>query len=312
MFNLRLVKDDTKINFMGVRFAALGLTLFIIAGSIGLLMTRGLNYGIDFAGGTLIEVQTPEAADIAALRARLDGLGLGGIMIQQFGGPNDVLIRLQQQEGGEEAQKAAQDKVRASLGEGVEIRRVEFVGPQVGSELVRAGAKAAFFALLGIFAYIWFRFEWQFGVAAIAALLHDMIATLGFFALTQIEFDLSTVAAVLMIAGYSNNDTVVVFDRIRENLRRYKKMPIVELSNLTINQTLSRTLMTSLTTLLSLLALWLFGGEVIRSFTDALIVGIVVGTYSSIYIATPIWMMMLSPKMLAGREDAVGEPVGSA
>lgn len=312
MFNLRLVKDDTKINFMGVRFAALGLTLFIIAGSIGLLMMRGLNYGIDFAGGTLIEVQTPEAADIAALRARLDGLGLGGIMIQQFGGPNDVLIRLQQQEGGEEAQKTAQDKVRASLGEGVEIRRVEFVGPQVGGELVRAGAKAAVFALLGIFAYIWFRFEWQFGVAAIAALLHDMIATLGFFALTQIEFDLSTVAAVLMIAGYSNNDTVVVFDRIRENLRRYKKMPIVELSNLTINQTLSRTLMTSLTTLLSLLALWLFGGEVIRSFTDALIVGIAVGTCSSIYIATPIWMMLLSPKMLAGREDAVGEPVGSA
>ena len=304
MLNLRLVKDDTNINFMGVRWAALGLTLFIIIGSFVLLMTRGLNYGIDFAGGTLIEIKTPAPADIGQMRVKLDALNLGHIMIQEFGAPDDVLIRLQQQEGGEAAQKAAQDKVKASLDAGVQIRRVEFVGPQVGGELVKAGVKAAVFALLGIFAYIWFRFEWQFGVAAILALLHDMIATLGFFALTQIEFDLSTVAAVLMIAGYSNNDTVVVFDRIRENLRRFRKMPVMELSNLTINQTLSRTLMTSLTTLLSLAALWLFGGEVIRSFTDALIVGIAVGTYSSIYIATPLWMMMLPAKALAGRGES--------
>lgn len=303
MFNFRLVKDDTKINFMSKRYAALGLTLFIILGSIGLLMTRGLNYGIDFAGGTLIEIKTPGPADVSQMRVDLDTLGLGHILIQEFGAPDDVMIRLQQQPGGEIAQRAAQEKIKDKLGEGIQIRRVEFVGPQVGGELVKAGVKAALFALLGIFSYIWFRFEWQFGVAAIAALLHDMIATLGFFALTQIEFDLSTVAAVLMIAGYSNNDTVVVFDRIRENLRRFRKMPVMELANLTINQTLSRTLMTSLTTLLSLLALWLFGGSVIRSFTDALIVGIAVGTYSSIYIATPIWMMMLPPKALAGRDS---------
>jgi len=217
-------------------------------------------------------------------------LGLGAISIQEFGAPNDLLIRLPEQGGGPEAQQAAIKKVRSALEESfaeVDYRRVEFVGPQVGEELKSQGINAVLFSLLGILGYIWFRFEWQFGVAAIVALLHDTIAIIGLFAFTQMEFNLSTVAAILMVAGYSINDTVVVFDRIREDLRRYKKMPLPELFNMSINSMLARTIMTSVTTLLALIALYVFGGEVIRGFVDALIVGILVGTYSSVFIAAP-------------------------
>lgn len=304
---LRWVPENTKINFVGMRFVAFTLSIMLIIGSIFMIATKGLNFGIDFTGGTLIEIRVEgETPNLGELRQGLNQLELGAISIQEFGAPNDLLIRLPEQEGDAQVQQAAIDKVRAMLDakftpditkdDGlqevispyVDYRRVEFVGPQVGEELKRKGLYAVLFSILGMLLYIWFRFEWQFSIAAIVALLHDSIATIGLFALTQMEFNLSTVAAILMIAGYSINDTVVVFDRIRENLRKFKKMPILELLNNSINQTLARTLMTSITTLLALFALWLFGGEVIRGFIDALIFGIAIGTYSSIFVASPI------------------------
>ncbi len=299
---IRVIPDDTNINFIGMRFAAFALSIAIILGSIALTVKNGLNFGIDFTGGTMIEVRVPEEQpDLSALRAQLNGLGLGAVSIQEFGRADDLLIRLGEQQGGPEAQKQAVETIKATLaekyvayegGDDVEYRRVEFVGPQVGEELKQQGMYAILFSLLGILVYIWFRFEWQFGVAAVAALAHDTIATVGLFALTQMEFNLSTVAAVLMIAGYSINDTVVVFDRIRENLQKFKKMALPELLNNTVNQTLSRTTMTSFTTLLALFALWYFGGEVIRGFVNALIFGIAIGTYSSIFVAAPILLFM--------------------
>ena len=297
MRGLQIIPDDININVMGLRYVAYALSAIIIIGSLALLGTRGLNFGIDFSGGTVIEIQTPEVPDLTVLRRDLNALGVGGISIQEFGAPDDLLIRLPQQAAGPEAEKAAIQKVRDYLdstytGEGneslVDYRRTEYVGPQVGEELQTQGMYAVLFSLLGILGYIWVRFEWQFGVAAVIALAHDAIATLGLFALTQMEFNLSTVAAVLMIAGYSINDTVIIFDRIRETLRKYKKMPLIELFNLAVNNTLGRTIMTSFTTLLALIALYIFGGEVIQGFVYALIFGIVVGTYSSIFVAAPV------------------------
>ncbi len=236
--------------------------------------------------------------DLGRLRTSLNELDLGAISIQEFGEPNDLMIRLPQQSGGDlAAEKQAQDSVRAKLeeifgAEGLEFRRTEFVGPQVGEELKIQGLYAVLFAIMGIMAYIWMRFEWQYSVAAIVALVHDAALVIGLFALTQVEFNLSTVAAILLVAGYSINDTVIIFDRIREELRKYKKMPYSELFNLAINKTLSRTIMTSLTTLLALIALYVFGGEVIQSFVYALIFGIAVGTYSSVCVASPLLLYM--------------------
>jgi preprotein translocase SecF subunit len=288
------IPQNTKINFIGMRYVALIISAFLMIGSLAMLGLSGLNYGIDFTGGTLIEIRTggtAEEVDLPGLREELNTLEVGAVSIQEFGAPDDLLIRIPEQPGDQAAQQAAIDKVRSALNErypAVDYRRVEFVGPQVGEELKRKGMYAVLFSILGMLAYIWLRFEWQFSVAAIAALIHDSIITIGLFALTQMEFNLSTVAAILMIAGYSINDTVVVFDRIRENLRKFKKMPLNELLNLSVNQTLSRTLITSVTTLLALFALWAFGGEVIRGFINALIFGILIGTYSSIFIAAPI------------------------
>jgi preprotein translocase subunit SecF len=294
---MNILPRNTKINFLGMRFFAFTLSGIIILGSLGLLFSKGLNFGIDFTGGTLIEVRVPtQTPDLSALRTNLNGLELGAISIQEFGAPDDLLIRLPEQEGDAADQQVAIDAVKEMLDgkyeEAVDYRRVEFVGPQVGEELKQQGMYAVLFSMLGMLLYIWFRFEWQFSAAAIAALLHDAIATLGLFALTQMEFNLSTVAAILMIAGYSINDTVVVFDRIRENLRKFKKMPVFDLLNQSVNETLSRTLMTSVTTMLALVALWSFGGEVIRGFVNALIFGILIGTYSSIFVASPILTFM--------------------
>lgn len=289
---LKWVPENTKIDFVAKRFIAFALSGFLLLGSLFLLFTNGLNFGIDFTGGTLIEVRVSEQApDLGALRTDLNTLELGNISIQEFGAPDDLLIRLPEQEGDATAQQAAINKVRVTLEEtyeNVEYRRTEFVGPQVGEELKKKGMYAVLFSILGMLIYIWFRFEWQFSAAAIVALVHDSLATIGLFALTQMEFNLSTVAAILMIAGYSINDTVVVFDRIRENLRKFKKMSVADVLNNSINQTLSRTLMTSITTMLALIALWTFGGEVIRGFVNALIFGIIIGTYSSIFVASPI------------------------
>ena len=294
MRGLKLIPDNTAFDFIKFRFLAFIISAGVVLVSLGLTFGQGLNLGIDFTGGTVIEIRTPVQPNLPDLRQDLNALGLGGISIQEFGAPDDLLIRLPQQEGGPEAEKAAIETVRAALNEtyasdgDVDYRRTEFVGPQVGEELKRKGMYAVLFSIFGILAYIWFRFEWQYGVAAIIALTHDCVSILGLFALTQMQFDLATVAAILMIAGYSINDTVVVFDRIREDLRKYKKKPLADVLNMAINQTLSRTIVTGITTLLALIALYLFGGEVIRGFVDALIFGVIIGTYSSIFVASPI------------------------
>ncbi len=290
---LRLIPPDTNVRFLALRKRAYVVSILLLLVSAVSLGAQGLNFGIDFIGGTLIEVRTKEAADIGAMRSTLSGLDLGEIGLQEFGQPTDVLIRVQQQPGGDAAQQASVAAVKQALGDMVEeYRRVEVVGPKVGGELIQAGAISVALALLAIMAYIWFRFEWQFGVGAVLALAHDVITTIGIFSILQLEFNLATVAAVLTIAGYSINDTVVVFDRVRENLRRYKTLPMIDLLNRSVNETLSRTVMTSVTTLLALLSLFFLGGEVIRDFAFAMIWGVLIGTYSSIWIAsaTLLWM----------------------
>ncbi|MCW9034057.1 MAG: protein translocase subunit SecF [Rhodospirillales bacterium] len=291
MRGLHLVPANTKVDFISKRTIFYIFSVFLIVASATLFGSKGLNYGIDFKGGILIEVKTPEPANIGEMRANLSGLGVGEIALQEFGSPNEVLIRIQKQEGDEKAQQAAIDKVKQKLGDSVEYRRTEFVGPKVSQELLMSGIYAVSAAILAILVYIWFRFEWQFGVGAVIALTHDVLTTIGLFALTGLEFNLSTVAAILTIAGYSINDTVVVFDRVRENLRRYKTMEMAELLNRSVNETLSRTVMTSITTFLALLALYLLGGEVISGFSFAMIWGVLIGTYSSICLAVPMLLL---------------------
>jgi preprotein translocase subunit SecF/SecD/SecF fusion protein len=280
---------DTRIPFMRYKDLCVGLSILAMLLSLGVFFARGLNYGVDFKGGSMLEVQAKSGtADVAALRHKLGGLGVGAVQIQSFGGPSDVLIRIEQQPGGESLQQEALRKVMNALGDAYTQRRVEVVGPAVSSELRQTGFIAVLTSLLAIVAYVWFRFEWQFAVGAIVALTHDVLLTVGIFSLLQLEFDLSTVAALLTILGYSVNDTVVVSDRIRENLRKYKRMHLNEVLDLSINETLSRTILTGCTAIVVLLALYIFGGEVIRSFNFAMLFGVVVGTYSSIFIAAPL------------------------
>ena len=280
---------DLRIPFMSYKDIAIGLSIVAMLASLALCMTRGLNYGVDFKGGSLIELQAENGkADITALRDKLHAAGFGGSQLQEFGGPANVLIRIQEQPGGDAAQQEALKKVVAAVGDGYKQRRVEVVGPAVSSELRTTGFIAVAASILAIVAYVWFRFEWQFAVGAVVALIHDVLVTAGIFSLFQLEFDLSIVAALLTILGYSVNDTVVVSDRIRENLRKYKKMKLDDLLNLSINETLSRTMLTSASAIVVLLALYFFGGEVIRNFNLAMLIGIVVGTYSSIFIAAPL------------------------
>ena len=292
MRGFQLVRPNTNLEFVGRRKFLFIASALLVLLSIGLFATRGLNYGIDFQGGILIEVRTPEAADLAGMRSTLSDLDVGEIGLQEFGAPTDVLIRLQKQEGGEKGQQVAVEKVKEALGTSLEYRRTEFVGPKVSEELLWDGIYAVTAAILAILVYIWFRFEWQFGFGAVVALIHDVLSTIGIFALLGLEFNLSTVAAILTIAGYSINDTVVVYDRVRENLRRYKTLPLPDLLNKSVNETLSRTVMTSLTTLLALFALYFLGGEVIRGFSFAMIWGVIIGTYSSICLAVPLLLYM--------------------
>ncbi len=300
---LHLVPDDVNVPFLKFRKIFYIVSLVMVLASVGLFVTKGLNFGIDFRGGILLEIKTDGPADIGALRDNLGSLGLGDVSIQEFGEPDDVLIQLQRQDGDEKAQMAALATVTGSLGDNVTIRRSELVGPKVGDELKEAGVYSVAISLLLIMVYIWFRFEWQFAVASVVALLHDVLITIGFFVITGVQFDLATLAAVLTVAGYSINDTVVVFDRIREYLRKFRKMEIPDLLDLSINSTLSRTTMTSFTTLLALIALFVFGGEAIRGFTMALIFGIVIGTYSSICVASPLLMVLrLNRKIPEGEE----------
>jgi preprotein translocase subunit SecF len=287
------IPANTRYPFISFRKIFFLFSLALVLGSIGIHAIRDLNYGIDFKGGILMEVRVPgEKADIASMRATLGNLGLGEVSLQEFGLPTDVLVRVQRQEGDEKAQQQAVDKVKAALGDQVSYRRTEFVGPKVSEELFWDGVYAVVAAIFAILLYIWFRFEWQFGLCAVVALTHDVLTTVGLFALLQLEFNLSTVAAVLTIAGYSINDTVVVFDRVRENLRKYKKMPLSELLNNSINETLSRTVMTSVTTLLALVALYFLGAQVIKDFSFAMIWGVVIGTYSSICLAVPLLLYL--------------------
>jgi preprotein translocase SecF subunit len=287
---LRLIPDDTKLPFMKWARVRTPISLVLILVSFVLFFTVGVNTGIDFKGGTVIEVAAHSGtADLADIRSKVGSLQLGDVQIQNIGDAATVLIRVATQPGGEEAQQSVVDKVRGALGAtDYDYRRVEVVGPRVSGELARTGTLAVLFTIVGIMAYIWFRFEWQFGIAAVATLVHDAILTIGFFAATQIDFNLSSIAAILTILGYSLNDTVVIFDRIREILRRYKQMPMSEVIDLATNQTLARTIMTSLTLLIALGALYLFGGTVIRSFTAAMIWGVFVATASSIFIGGPI------------------------
>ncbi len=307
---IRKLPVEPNLNFMGRRALFLLVSLAIVIGSAGLFLTKGLNLGVDFRGGILLEVRTPEPADLGALRDRLGSLGIGDVTLQQFGEPTDVLINISRPEGDEGEQIEVIQQVMEALGPGVESRRQEFVGPKIGDELKEAGFLATLLAMLAIGLYIWFRFEWQFGVAALVALLHDVIATVGFYSLTQIEFNLATLAAVLTIAGYSINDTVVIFDRVRETLRRYKKLPLVGLLNRAINTTLTRTMLTSFTTLLALFALFFFGGEVIRGFTAGLIWGVVIGTYSSFGLAVPLLSYIGLRR--GGEDDAQEVEAGAA
>jgi preprotein translocase subunit SecF len=290
---LRLVPDDTKIDFVQFRRISFPVSAVLSILAVLAFFYYGLNLGIDFKGGTLIEVQskTPKV-DIAAMRATLEKLELGEVQLQQFG-DNEVLIRVAQQPGGDEAQQAVVAKVRAALGESVEYRRVEVVGPRVSAELLGYGIIGLGLAIIGILIYLWFRFEWQFAMGAMIANVHDIVLTLGFMAVTQIDFDLTSVAALLTILGYSLNDTVVIYDRIRELLRKYKRMPMKELLNEGVNQTLTRSVITHVTVTLALIALLIWGGRAIHGFAAVMTFGVVlVGTYTSIFIAAPMLMYL--------------------
>ncbi len=286
----RIVPDDTHFDFTQFRRISFPISAVLSICAITLFFTHGLNFGIDFKGGTLMEVQTKSGpADIATMRTTLSNLGLGEVQLQQFGAPDNVLLRVAEQPGGDEAQQAAVQKVRGALGSNVEYRRVEVVGPRVSGELLAYGMLGLILAIVGILIYLWFRFEWQFALGAMVANVHDIVLTIGFMSISQVDFDLTSIAALLTILGYSLNDTVVIYDRIRELLRRYKKMPMPQLLNESINQTLSRSIITHLTVTLALFALLIFGGNAIHSFTAVMMFGVVlVGTYTSIFIAAPV------------------------
>lgn len=311
--------DKTLPIIQSRRWFVMTSIVFFLA-SVGILAVKGLNFGIDFKGGSLFEIQAkmtdgkPGVVDIADLRLRLGQLGLGDVQIQELDEPSDALIRIEQQhskgdESSEIAQQAAAEKVQSALGENIKIRRTEVVGPAVSGELKWAGITAVTFAILGILLYIWFRFEWQFAVASIIALVHDITITLGVFSLLGLDFGLSEVAALLTLAGYSINDTVVVFDRIRENLRRYKRMPLEELMNKSINETLSRTILTSGTTVLAVLSIYVFGTEVIKGFAFAMLFGILIGTWSSIFVASPflLWIGVKRDWSGAAKSDTAAD-----
>jgi preprotein translocase subunit SecF len=307
MLLLKLIPDHTNIDFVGARYVAFGLDAILFVATLAFLFVQGLNLGIDFTGGVLVEVKTEEAIDIGAMRAQVGSIGFGEAQLQYFSGgecdiPPDscVLIRVQPQEGGSD--QAAATSIQEVLGEGHEFRRVEVVGPKVSGELFTDGIIATVLAVIMIAVYVALRFEWQFGIGAIVATAHDVFITVGLFTALQMDFTLASIAALLTLAGYSVNDTVVVFDRIRENRRRYKRMPLKELINISINQTLSRTVLTGVTTAIALLPLLMFGGPALFEFAAAILFGIVVGTFSSIYVAGAL-LIYLPP--LTGITQAV-------
>lgn len=286
---MRIFKRKTHFDFVGIGHIAVGMSALLTVASIVLLMTRGLNFGLDFTGGTLIEVSYPEPPAIADVRQNLASAGFDNAVVQTFGKASDIVVRIPPSEDGKSSADTSAE-VMASLQQGVEgevsMRRVEFVGPQVGDDLTEQGILAVIYALIGIFFYVMFRFQWRFSVGATIATVHDVVVVMGFLSLFQIEFDLTVVAGLLAVIGYSLNDTIVIFDRIRENFPRMLKSTPREVVNASVNETLSRSVMTSLTTLITMVALYLFGGQIISAFSFTMIVGIVFGAYSSIYIAS--------------------------
>ena len=289
---LRLISDNTSIKFIKLKLVTFSISAILSIASILAVCFIGLNLGIDFKGGILLEVRTSSNISISSIRNEISDLNIGEISIQEFGKDSDYLIRIERQEGSDSAQQIAVEAIKASLDKAfakdIEYRRLEYVGPTVSKDLVSDGVMAIIFAIIAMLAYIWFRFELPFALGAIVALMHDIILTMGLFAILGLEFNLATVAAILLIIGYSMNDTVVVYDRIRENLRKFKKMNLNDLLDKSINETLSRTINTTVTTILALGALYLFGGQIIADFAFAMLWGIVVGTYSSIFIASTI------------------------
>jgi SecD/SecF fusion protein len=305
----RLVPEVTRIPFMKVRLQVFVLSLCLCVASIGLLFTKGLNFGIDFTGGTIVEVRAKTGdADVGDIRKKLTEAGIQEIQVQGFGDKTDALIRIGAAND-EASGNAIVEKARQTLSSNYDIRRVELVGPTVSSELAWSAIMGILAAMAGILIYVWVRFEWQFAIGSIVATINDITLTLGFLVVTQLEFDLSTVAAILTIVGYSLNDTVVIYDRVRENLRRFKKMPLGQLLDLSDNEMLARTTMTSVTTFLALLALYVFGGEVIRSFVASMLFGVFIGTFSSIFIAAPILIVFhLRPTWTPVPDEAVEPP----
>ncbi len=286
---LRLVPDNTRFGFMQFRRVSFPLSALLTIVSVVAFLFIGMNVGIDFKGGTVVEMQArTDKANIPQLREAANRMNFGEVEIQEFGSPRDVMLRIGLQEGGDAAQAQVVVKLRAAFEKDYEFRRVEVVGPRVSQELVQNGTIGVLLAILMILIYLWFRYEWQFAVGAVIATMHDLVLTIGFYAVTQIQFDQTSIAAILTIIGYSLNDTVVVYDRVRELLRKYKKIEFHDLLDLSMNSTLSRTIITSITAILALIALTVFGGDAIRGFCLAMLFGIVVGTYSSIFIAAPI------------------------
>lgn len=304
---MRLIKPNTKIDFLKLAPAMVVLSVALVLASLALLVFRGLNFGLDFTGGTLIEVAYERPAELSEIRRTLEQTGYENAMVQTFGTARDVIVRLPGR--GERADAEVSNEIlrmlRRDAEGGVEMRRVEFVGPQVGEELKERGGLAMLYAVIGILIYVWLRFEWRFSVGAIAATVHDSVLTLGFFSLFQLDFDLTILAALLAVIGYSLNDTIVIFDRVRENFKMMRKAEPREVMNVSINQTLARTIMTSTTTLLVLLSLFLFGGDVVHGFSLALIVGVVVGTYSTIYVATisALWLGVSRTDLLPVKKE---------
>ena len=289
---LRLISDNTSIKFIKLKFFSFSFSIFFSIAAVLAVIFVGLNFGIDFKGGILLEVRTSNNIGISDLRDEVTNLNIGEVSIQEFGADTDYLIRVERQKGSDEAQQIAVEAIKSSLNKAflnnIEYRRLEYVGPTVSKDLVSDGVMAIIFAIIAMLAYIWFRFELPFALGAIVALLHDIVLTMGVFAVLGLEFNLATVAAILLIIGYSMNDTVVVYDRIRENLRKFKKMNLNDLLDKSINETLSRTVNTTVTTILALGALYLIGGQIIADFAFAMLWGIIVGTYSSIFIASTI------------------------
>jgi preprotein translocase SecF subunit len=305
---IRYFPTDTKFEFMRFRRMSFPFSAAMSVLAVLLFFTIGMNFGIDFKGGTLVELRANgPSANVVSVRERADALGFGEVEVQEFGTEGrEVSVRIELQPGGEQGQQAVVSRMRETFSADYEFRRVEVVGPRVSGELVQSGTLGILLSLLAILAYLWFRFEWQFAIGAVVATLHDIVLTIGFFAITQIEFNMTSIAAILTIIGYSLNDTVVVYDRIRETMRKYKRIPLNDMLDKAMNDTLTRTIITGVSTGLALLALTFFGGEVLKSFSYAMLFGLVVGTYSSVFIAAPI-LIYLGLKQ--GGEVATATPL---